>query len=107
MYSIFIFVVSTIPITTTVTHFGIDKIIHFFMYGALAVLTLYAFRESAYCYVKSFIYTLCWGVLIEFVQYSIPYRSFELKDILVNVLGSSAGLLSVYKIGTSYHTKRV
>lgn len=37
----------------------------------------------------SFILTGTYGLLIEAVQFTIPYRAFEILDIIVNYLGAS------------------
>ena len=38
-------------------------------------------------------FVVFWGVLIEFVQYFIPYRSFNFFDIMANISGAVLVLL--------------
>ena len=73
----------------------IDKIIHFFIYAILAfiVLNTLALEERSYCRILSFSYAIGLGIIIECIQYFLPYRGFEGGDLLSNFLGSLTGIL--------------
>ncbi len=38
-------------------------------------------------------FIIFWGILIEFIQYFIPYRSFNIFDIMANISGVGLVLL--------------
>lgn len=100
LVSIAILVVSMVPIPGAVPEEGggipTSVLFHFVGYGVLAALLAVsvlveetrdrasltgAFGASAY------------GILIECLQYPIPYRSFSYLDMLVNGLGATVGVL--------------
>lgn len=74
-----------------------DKIIHVLIYFLLAFLTVNTFSRKRIGNPKicSFFYAFSLGLFAEIVQYFIPYRSFELWDILANFLGSFLGVLLI------------
>lgn len=76
----------------------LDKIVHagaYLVLGALAVGVFLTMRLS-HVLVRAFVFTLGFGILIECVQYFLPYRSFDVLDIACNVAGSLAGILIVF-----------
>lgn len=105
LVSIAILVVSVIPIPGAVPEEGggipTSVLFHFFGYGVLAGLLAVsvlvegtrarasltgAFGASAY------------GILIECLQYPIPYRSFSYVDMLVNGLGAAVDILLTWGV---------
>lgn len=76
---------------------GLDKVVHFFLFGILAFLFLRgSFQESQKEKSKkiflSFLTPLALGIIIEFCQNYVPGRSFSMMDILANTLGILAGI---------------
>jgi VanZ family protein len=78
----------------------LDKIIHVFFYATLSFLTLRDIisgkkdlASNPGFYLQAFLYALIFGVLIELVQWALPYRSFEFMDILANAFGACCGLV--------------
>lgn len=95
IYSLFIIFISVIPVKCPelgVSFF--DKIVHFLIYFFLVALTVNTLllRKNKYIYIVSFSYAFFLGIIVECTQFFIPYRSFELNDIIYNCLGSFAGL---------------
>ena len=60
-----------------------DKLVHLFMYLMLSILLLINFPVSKKVYVKS----LLFGLIMECIQIAIPYRTFEIVDLLANQVG--------------------
>src|SRR5690349_11411756 len=78
--------------------FGIDKIVHFFIFGLLMILTafgLYKISRQAGSIENpiliSFIYSTLFGIAIEVIQQYVPNRSFSVYDIIANVIGVGLG----------------
>lgn len=71
-----------------------DKIIHVILYGMLSLLVLRALmiEKAGQFRLISFLYAFSLGLLLEIVQIFLPYRSFELWDVLSNSLGSISGV---------------
>ncbi len=72
---------------------GFDKKVHFIEYGILAFLAHGTFKRrkvGAAVYLFSFTVVAFVGSLDELVQYYIPHRTFDIEDLLSNLL---AGLL--------------
>jgi VanZ family protein len=63
------------------------------MYTILGILGVFAFRGAWRPEFLSFLYAVLLGTGIEAVQYYIPYRSFEARDIAINCLGAAAGII--------------
>ena len=98
-----IITVSSIPSLPTLkihiqrSDIRLDYLFHFCEYGLLAFITFLAFANSEfkishkkYFYLTLFL--LVFAVFDEFHQKFIPGRTFNLKDILGNVLGIVAAL---------------
>lgn len=80
---------------------GLDKLVHFLIFGILMFLMLYDFRKiqkpKAACLnlvSASFIFCIGYGILIEVAQHYIPGRSFSVQDIMAD----SAGIVAAYFI---------
>ena len=69
-----------------------DKVKHFFAYFLLSFLIFMSTKNMNIAIFIAGIY----GLLMEALQFTIPFRSFSLADILVNFLG--AGLILILKI---------
>ena len=97
-YSVFIIIISTIPITGPVqfSFFFFDKAVHFFMYGIFSFVTVNCFSLKGLRYPRfyGFLYVLCFGLAMELMQAYLPYRSFEGGDIVFNIMGSALGCLA-------------
>ncbi len=93
IYSLFILFVSFLPLKRIpqFEEFPVDKIFHYFLYLILVYFCMSAFTSAKY--IKSFFYALFLGIFVEVVQYFLPYRSFDFKDIIVSTLGSITGLM--------------
>ena len=60
-----------------------DKLMHFIMYLILGYLT-----HLAYPFKKQLLAScILFGLLMEILQYFIPYRSFEIMDLIANTTG--------------------
>lgn len=83
-----VWVLSTIPLHAPDVPSG-DKIGHFVSYGLLAFLAgnLDQNRLRVWAWVSLM------GVAVECVQYFLPWRSFELLDMLANSTGALLGVL--------------
>ncbi len=79
-----------------------DKIAHFSVFGVFAYLMYRGFTKQHefkklknYSLEISLLISVCFGIIIEFLQTRIPGRGFDLLDILANTSGIALGL-SVY-----------
>ncbi len=96
-YSLFIIVLSVIPVEPPpqLVFPLFDKILHCLAY------TMLSFVVTNTSYLKSvnrprffsFSYAFILGLLIEIVQFFLPFRQFEAGDIVYNFLGSILGCL--------------
>ena len=70
-----------------------DKVIH------IGVFTLWTCWLSGQfiSFLKIFFYTSIFGFLIEVFQYFLPYRSWELLDLLANEIGILIGVIIAIK----------
>ncbi|GAB6095456.1 hypothetical protein JCM14469_17080 [Desulfatiferula olefinivorans] len=66
-------------------HFS-DKVYHALCFTVLAFLTDYAYPKSGFGPPK-YVPLMLYGVMIEVIQYFIPYRSFSTADMLADALG--------------------
>ena len=74
----------------------IDKIFHAFVYFFLVLWFSGQYKMSF----TFFLVISLYGVLIEFIQYFIPYRSAELMDIFSNQIGVITGVVfSTFSLG--------
>jgi VanZ family protein len=63
-----------------------DKANHLLAFGALALLGDFAFPASKFG-LKKFLWLLGYGVLIELIQYFLPYREASLLDVMADAAG--------------------
>lgn len=81
-----IFILSVIKIDQPLPGGLSDKFYHGLAFFALSSLANISFPKSGftlYQYLPLFLY----GILIELVQYFLPYRSFSIADILADAMG--------------------
>ena len=71
---------------------GLDKILHYLSFGWLVILSFGA-KEALHLKTGmiSVFFTLSFGILVELVQYPIPYRTFNPADIFANICGVISG----------------
>ena len=88
---------------------GLDKVVHFLLFGILMFLTMRGFTKEkkriTWTYnpaIVSFTICLFYGILIEFIQLFVPGRSFSPYDIAAN----SAGILVAYFIFYFFSIKK-
>lgn len=78
----------------------IRKIAHFTEYLILALLVINAFRESGVkkfkLYLYSFLLCILYAISDEFHQLFVPGRAGQLKDVLIDSLGSICGIYMHY-----------
>ncbi len=80
---------------------GLDKFIHTILFGLLTILFCKPFSKSSFdtnkrkkIFFQIALLVLVYGILMEFVQkYFVPFRSFELADILFDGVGATLGHL--------------
>jgi len=98
VYSFFIIVISVLPVKPPQLFFPFqDKVIHGLIYGLLSFLAANTFSRKKINNPKtcSFFYAFSLGLFVEIIQYFLPLRSFEFRDILANLLGSFLGVLLI------------
>ena len=76
-----------------------DKLNHIFAFFVLALLLDFSFPESKFNYYK-ILGVLAYGVCIEIIQDSLPYRMFSLLDVVADSVGLIiyAASIPIYKI---------
>ena len=96
-YSLFIIVLSVIPVEPPpqLVFPLFDKVLHCLAYTILSfVVVNVSYRKSINRpRFFSFSYAFTLGLLIEIVQFFLPFRQFEAGDIACNFLGSIVGCL--------------
>lgn len=66
--------------------------IHFIEYGVLGWLSYWAFGR------KAFVYVITIGIIDELIQGVLPNRFFDMRDILMNIVGGGLGIaMRVYE----------
>ncbi len=75
-----------------------DKISHLGAFLVLGFLLALPIRKSGTLYLWTLILPISYGVLIELVQSQLPNRTFELLDILADVVGASIAYLVAFFI---------
>jgi len=87
-----------------------DKLIHF---GVFAILTFLWSRvgtidqQGSLCWRKLLtnllVFTIIFPILVEYLQMYVPNRSFEIEDIIANLIGGIIGFIGfiiLYKAGS-------
>jgi VanZ family protein len=72
---------------------------HIIAYGTLCFLTCMWLRvadNSQSPELRAFVFTSLYGLFVECVQFCVPYRSFEMSDILINCLAAATAIIPCY-----------
>ncbi|MCK5287905.1 MAG: VanZ family protein [Candidatus Omnitrophica bacterium] len=98
--SIFIVLLSVLPVKVPegISFPFIDKVAHSLMYFILSLLatnTLYL-KNNKNSKLKGILYAFSLGLVIEIIQFFLPYRDYQLSDVAFNFLGSYIGSLIVF-----------
>lgn len=82
-----------------------DKVIHFVCFGLLSFLWCGVGIDSKIVpkpkkriLINYLIFGIIAGIILEFLQRYIPFRSFDYMDMIVNEIGGLAGLIAYLKI---------
>ncbi len=82
-----------------------DKVVHFFVYSVLTLLMIIGFTKQytyaslrRYAVATALIVGISYGIIIEFVQLSVPGRDLELMDMVANSIGCFLGYGIFYVI---------
>jgi len=75
-----------------------DKVIHI---GVFILWTCWLSGQFI-SFFKIFFYTSIFGFLIEVIQYFLPYRSWELLDLLANEIGILIGVIIAIKFTSGW-----
>lgn len=86
-----LFFLGVVKITTSVNESLNDLVAHFVAYLVLMCSGLFAFPHRMYI-AKLFTVFLTYSILIECIQYFLPYRSFSLLDMFANAAGLLVGI---------------
>lgn len=92
-----------------------DKIGHLLFYAVQTLLLIAAFSKSLEWKRKGnwtwifccMIIAGCYGILLEFVQATIPDRSFDYADMIANFIGTFIGAFAYYKIAAYFFDKSI
>ncbi|MBM3435612.1 MAG: VanZ family protein [Bacteroidetes bacterium] len=113
VYSLVLILLSVLPINSTgsqinhifVVSVRLDYILHAMVY---IPLTLFAWidrriviAEVPFKAVVWIIVLLVFAVITEWIQYFLPYRAFNINDLIANCIGIIAGLFLVFVVGNT------
>ena len=101
-WSLIVLVLTLIPgeAVPDVGIFQIDKVVHFFIFGVLMVLSCYGLHRLFV--LKGFpsrplliagVYSVAFGMMIEVIQRFVPGRNFSFLDVVANTIGVGIGYL--------------
>ena len=82
--------------SSTISFPFLDKVVHFILFFIQSILitnTLYEYsdRNNRIILIASIILLLLFGLIIEIQQIYLPYRTFEIMDLIANFLGVLSG----------------
>ncbi|MEQ9618511.1 MAG: VanZ family protein [Deltaproteobacteria bacterium] len=104
-YTLFVIVLSLLPLPSAGTAIYKDKIVHFLMYGLMALLAYISVpSEGKRKHLLAFIIIL--GAAIELIQIYIPGRSASLMDIFANT-GGVVFVIFLFWIYSRFFVRRV
>lgn len=98
-WAIIILVLTLIPgkAIPEVNIIGIDKVVHFIIFGIQMFLTLLPQRHSGpisnRTMVLSVVGCISFGIMIELLQHFVPGRSTSIYDVIANTIGVALGYL--------------
>ena len=87
-----ILVLMVMPSPETQAPSNFDKVVHLGVFTGLGVLFYLGFPDRRRK-LAPYLGLLAYGAGLEFLQAAIPYRSFDLYDLLVNFVGLALSLL--------------
>jgi len=100
-YTCLIFIFSFLPVSapSALAFPYYDKVLHFMIYMLLSFLVLNTLHKQgkSRSVMAGFLYACLIGLIVECLQFTMPYRSFEVADIACNCCGAGMGLL--FKVG--------
>ena len=78
--------------SSTISFPFLDKVVHFILFFIQSILitnTLYEYsdRNNRIILIASIILILLFGLIIEIQQIYLPYRTFEIMDLIANFVG--------------------
>ena len=78
--------------SSTISFPFLDKVVHFILFFIQSILitnTMYEYsdRNNRIILIASIISLLLFGLIIEIQQIYLPYRTFEIMDLIANFLG--------------------
>jgi VanZ family protein len=93
LWLVIVLILSVVPLPENIIpSLPIDKIVHFVLYGVTAVM-LYRILRTRRSAKRSVLYSIVvsafYGVLLEVIQFFLPYRSFSTGDMVANTLGAA------------------
>ena len=82
--------------SSTISFPFLDKVVHFILFFIQSILitnTIYEYsdRNNRIILIASIIFLLLFGLIIEIQQIYLPYRTFEIMDLIANFLGVLSG----------------
>tara|TARA_B100001121_G_scaffold151103_1_gene132172 strand:+ start:449 stop:820 length:372 start_codon:yes stop_codon:yes gene_type:complete len=79
---------------------GLDKLLHCMAYFTLAISWILALSKNKISYLKSktFVFSMLFALSDEFHQTFVPTRSFEVLDLVADLVGIFLALLLLYII---------
>lgn len=104
-YLIFLVLLSVLPVNNSgaainhvyLTQIRLDYILHCLVYIPLALLLKLSFGQlKRLTFLSRIILLILFAVITEGVQYMLPYRSFNINDLIANCMGVIAGLLPLW-----------
>jgi VanZ family protein len=110
-WSILIFILSTgnVAINAPIQWISIDKVGHFTFYAIEVLVLIWAIARHQKWQQSNLIAIFCcaaiaagYGTSLEFVQASLPHRSFDYADMVANFVGVLVGLMVYYKSATRF-----
>lgn len=102
VWTLFILVFTLIPgkALPSVSYAQIDKLVHFFFFAVLMILTSYSLQKvndnkglAINFLMIAFLYSITLGATIEVIQLVVPGRDFSFVDIFANCIGAGIGCL--------------
>jgi VanZ family protein len=105
IYMVVIFIFSVIPSFDSGLNSGFST--HAVVYSILSILMMLNLkvREVPQPWLKGVFLAGTFGLLMEILQYFIPYRRFEVEDIILNYTSAIIALLPGYFIIKQLHIK--
>lgn len=103
-------ILSPLPVDYAILHFLFRKAAHFFAYFLLGVLVFNALHisevEFSQAFLIAFIICVFYAISDEVHQLYIPGRSGEIRDVVIDSIGSAVGILSYTGCLKLFHRKR-